>query len=302
MVDVELISQVSQVGHALATVSTPAITPYELGKLVCLKGRMSDGNSLKHEYKRLIETLTGLGMLTQIADTGAFFLFGRLNATPAEVACCLDPFAYVSHLSAMEHHGLTDRFPRILYLTTPPAVEWRKQADAKMHKDLGEFYEEYKASALPRLTRPKMSSIGHTAIHLQERSHLGAFRLVSGTSLRVATIGRVFLDMLREPRLCGGMQHVLDIYKSEGRRYFRLIVDEVERHGKPIDKVRAGYVLTDLCRIDNPVFLEWEKLAQRGGSRKLDPDTEYSTVYSERWQLSINVPSLTVEGDEVDEL
>jgi predicted transcriptional regulator of viral defense system len=147
---------------------------------------------------------------------------------------------------------------------------------------------------------PKIASVGNTVIQFYERSQLGAFRLVSGSTLRVATIGRVFLDMLREPALCGGIQHVVDIYQREAKRYLKLIVDEVERHGQPIDKVRVGYLLSDVCKLEAPEFSSWQKFAQRGGSRKLDAKGEYVPSYSERWLLSINVPSLTLPED-VDE-
>jgi predicted transcriptional regulator of viral defense system len=193
----------------------------------------------------------------------------------------------------MEHHGLTDRFSKILYMTRPSAAPWKKQADEKMVKDLGPTLVDYLELDLPKLSRHKITEIGRTPVHFQERSQMGAFRLVSDTSLRVATIGRVFLDMLREPKLCGGMQHVLDVYKQEARRYLKFIVDEVERHGQPIDKVRTGFVLSEVCGLEHSIFEQWATFAQRGGSRKLDSEEEFATRYSERWMLSINTPSLS---------
>jgi predicted transcriptional regulator of viral defense system len=289
------------VADELSTTVGPAITAYELGKLVYLKGKSLDIKTLKKEFERVVEFLISIRLLTRIDTANAFLLFGRSSSSPAEIACCLDPFAYVSHLSAMEHQGLTDRFPKILYLTRPPAAEWRKQAEARMAKDLGEYLEEYKLSGLPKLTLPALTRIDNTTIHLHERSQLGAFRNVAGTSLRVATIGRVFLDMLREPKACGGIQHVLDVYRREAARNLKLIVDEVSRHGQPIDKVRAGYVLTDVCHLQFEAADSWQGYAQRGGSRKLDPDAEFSSSYSARWKLSINVPSLTLVEQDFDD-
>lgn len=36
-----------------------------------------------------------------------------------EVVCSVDPFCYVSHLSAMEYHGLTNRMPTLLFISSP---------------------------------------------------------------------------------------------------------------------------------------------------------------------------------------
>lgn len=292
---------VTRVAEALSSATGPAITPYELGKLVYLKSKNLEVAPLKKEYEGVTDALIAVRLLVRLEATKAFLLFGHSSTTPAQIACCLDPFAYVSHLSAMEHHGITDRFPKILYLTRPTAAEWRRQAESRMEKDLGNDLESYKQSGLPRLTLPVLTSLANTTILLQERSQYGAFRNVSNSSLRVATLGRVFLDMIREPQSCGGIQHVLDIYKREAKRSLKLIVDEIDRHGQPIDKVRAGYILTEVCHLAFDAAHQWEASTQRGGSRKLDPDAEFSSNYSERWLLSINVPSLTSTDEGYDD-
>ena len=287
---------VSQMADALAAIEAPVVSSYVLAQKFFLLQQGEEAGTGKKLFHALVESLHKVRLLTPLEATDmqhAYQVFGRSKATPAEIVCGLDPFAYVSHLSAMEHHGLTDRFPQILYMTRPTATDWRSQAKERMAKDLGDRVDAFIASGLPRLTQPKINRIGSVAIHFCERSQLGAFRLVPDSSLRVATIGRVFLDMLREPVLCGGIQHVIDIYRAEAGQYFKLIVDEVDRHGQPIDKVRTGYVLTEVCSLHDERVDSWQKFAQRGGSRKLDPDGEYVATYSERWMLSINVPSLT---------
>lgn len=293
-------SLIASAADFLAQLQLPAVSTYDIGRLVFSRVSSVNAVHLKRRYRQVLESLLAVRLLAPIevpAGTLGYLLFGKASASPAEIVCSLDPFAYVSHLSAMEYHGLTDRFPKTLYICTPPATEWRMQAAQRMQKDLGEEAVRYLASGLPRLVRPKFSMIGHTPVQFHERSQMGAFRHVSNSSLRVATLGRVFLDMLREPRLCGGIQHVLDIYRSEGQRYLSLIVDEVERHGEPIDKVRAGYVLSEVCHLTSDIIERWVRFAQRGGSRKLDPESEYAAAYSERWKLSLNVPSLSSHDD-----
>jgi hypothetical protein len=292
----------SQLADMLAVHGAPVVSAYDLGRYVFLRGQDAGAQSdAKAVFAELCDALLRVRLLSAIepySETRAYLLFGKGNASPAEIVCSLDPFAYVSHLSAMEYHGLTDRFPKILYMTRPALPQWRDQAKARMSKDLGDHLQPYLDSGLPKLIQPKISRLGQTSVQFFERSQLGAFRLVSGSSLRVATIGRVFLEMIREPSLCGGIQHVIDIYKREAGRYLPLIVDEINQHGLPIDKVRLGFLLSEVCGLDHPVLSEWEKLAQRGGSRKLDPEGEYLPVFSERWQLSLNVPSLFRSADD----
>jgi predicted transcriptional regulator of viral defense system len=248
----------------------------------------------KYTYEDVVNNLTNSKLLTPLAGVKpiSYSIFGRQKASPAEVICSLDPFAYVSHLSAMNYHGLTDRFPQLIYLTRPSLTDWRKAASAMMQRDFGDQLPTFVKAKLPRLIPLQTEKIQDTSVRFHERSHLGAFKRIEGSSVRVATIGRVFLDMLREPSLCGGMQHVIDIYRREAKRFLRLIVDEINRHGKPIDKVRAGYIISELCQLNPPEIADWEKLVQRGGSRKLDPDNEFASHYSARWMLSLNVVSL----------
>jgi len=292
-------AHIGVIAEALAATSLPAISSYELSKAFYLKtSEISQRN--KAFFRAVVDQLQRLRLLSCIPLQGgaeAYLLFGHSNATAKEIACSLDPFAYLSHLSAMEYHGLTDRFPKIVFMSTPSQSDWRQQAQEKMRKDLGDHFDAYISGGFPKLGRPNLTKIGKSTVEFYERSQLGAFRHVPGSPLRVATIGRVFLDMIREPQLCGGIQHVIDVISSESKRHLRSIVDEVDRHGKPIDKVRMGYLLTEVSRLSDSIVDEWEQYAQRGGSRKLDSEGEYSPTYSERWKLSINVPSLTMEHD-----
>ena len=293
----------ASVVDALAQYKQPAVTGYDVGHLVFALTPHESAVDYKQLYREYLERLLRLHLLSPIGSSNSvtgYLLFGKTRALPAEIVCSLDPFAYVSHLSAMEYHGLTDRFPKTLYMCTPPAKEWRAQALERMQRDLSGNFERYRQTGLPRLTRPNVTLIGHTSVQFHELSQMVAFRNVPDSPVKVATLGRVFLDMLREPGLCGGIQHVLDIYRREAKRYLRLIVDEVDRHGRPIDKVRAGYVLSEVCHLSNEAITAWAVLAQRGGSRRLDPDSGYASAYSDRWQLSLNVPSLENIDDDTD--
>jgi predicted transcriptional regulator of viral defense system len=159
-----------------------------------------------------------------------------------------------------------------------------------MEKDCKGFLDDYLKCQLPQLITIKFDKIQKTQITRYSSIHQGAFKNVEGRKLRVSTIGRTFLDMLRKPDYCGGIRHIMDAFSTFGPQYKRLIIDELDRHGNAIEQARAGYLLEECCHIkDDEKIEQWAKRVQRGGSRKLDPEGPYREIYSERWCLSINV-------------
>lgn len=256
----------------------------------------SPATSLSKEiYNHKIKQLCATGILTSHPSFGAkqvFSIIGKKGSDAGDIACAVDPFAYVSHLSAMAWHGITDRIPSTLFISSPSPSTWTKCALQKMNKDLDTAIHEYLSAGLPRLKRISIRKIGKMPVIIHTSLHLGAYKNVKDRSLRVSTIGRTFLDMVREPKLCGGMKHCIDIFNQYGRQYNNLIIDELNRHGKNIEKSRVGYLLENTCGIRNDKLDEWSRHVIRGGSRKLDPTNEYEHKYSERWNISLNVPEL----------
>ncbi|MEY4561922.1 MAG: hypothetical protein RLZZ618_1199 [Pseudomonadota bacterium] len=288
-----------RVADRLTTWERPIVTDYELGVLLSAESASIEAKIAGALYTKVLTRLEAFRLLSPHKDfkSGtAFQLFGHSTSLPMEAACAMDPFAHVTHLSAMEFHGITGRFSKILYLTTPPDKEWKEQAAAKMTRDLGEHLEAHRLAKLPALRLVPFERVDGVRVEWLRRSSRGAFKVIKSPSVRIAMLGRTFLDMLREPDNCGGMQHVVDTYREHGAQYLSLIVEEVDRHGKAIEKVRAGYLLDEVCKLHHPLIDGWKGATQRGGSRVLDPKSEYAAFYSETWKLSINVPSLFPEG------
>jgi len=289
----------------LEKLAIPAVLRYDVARLVwnLYRAQSHGGQDLgirretpdSRALARLEKALLNDAVLRPIAGfpkRSVYALFGgNLNDYRA-VCCSVDPFCYVSHLSAMEYHGITDRLPEQLYISSPPGTQWTSFAIQRMSKDLGEDLEKYESAGLPLLRRVAFTKIGARTVHRYASSHHGAYRSIKDTPVRVATIGRTFLDMLREPGLCGGILHVLEVFQEHAPANRRLIFDELDQQGSPIDKVRAGYILEELCKIQDPRIESWIQFAARGGSRKLDATSEYSSRFSERWCLSLNVPML----------
>ena len=203
-----------------------------------------------------------------------------------EVACIADPFAYVSHLSAMQRYGLSDRSPQALHLTTPKRDRWNALRSERALRDL----PEVQRLESPILNRPGFrDTIRRRPVVVHVSSHPWTPSPVSGEETRITSIGQTFADMLTEPSLCGGMHHVLDVWENEASQWVQEIAAAIDQLDVKIVKIRAGYILSEVMDIDHPALHNWEKFAQRGGSRKLDPDAEYAPEFSERWMISINV-------------
>ncbi len=171
-------------------------------------------------------------------------------------------------MSAMVYHGFTDRLPKTLFLTTLPQPLWGQMAEQRMEKDIGsDKLEAYHKAALPALRRFRLPKIRRKTVCIYSTMHCdaGAYLNVPERPLRVATIGRTFLDMIREPDLCGGIYHVLDIFAEHASRYLKQIVDVIDRHGKKIEKVRAGYILEERLDLSHPTI---GRVAQPSAARR----------------------------------
>ncbi len=287
---------------SLGEVEEPVLTLYQAGVIAhkLFRDKQYKGeqlNRLQKEYieandfKRYLRTLEDEGILTTYRGlpSTVFTLLGRSHDSVEDIACTVDPFCYVSHLSAMAHHGLTNRLPSKLYISSPSPSKWKIFALEKMEKDLGGDFDIYLSNGMPLLKKSKLEKISRKDIHRFNSLHLGAYKNVRGREMRVSTIGRTFLDMLKNPELCGGINHVLEVFEEHAPRYLRLILDEIDQHGGDIDKVRAGYILDERLGIDDPRINAWISFAQRGGSRKLDASAEYIPEWSEKWCLSLNI-------------
>lgn len=287
---------------SIAELEQPVITFYQLATIVyrIYQNKAFRGEDISSIKKDSADNAALSNALGTLLDDGileifrgfpkksVFSILGKTYESPAEVACTVDPFCYVSHLSAMDHHGLTNRMPSTLFISSPGRDAWRKYAVERMQKDLNSDLADYRTNGLPELHKINMEKIGRVIVHKHNSLHLGAYKNVRGKSLRVSSIGRTFLDMLRNPDLCGGIRHVLDVYEEYAEIYLKLIVDEIAHNGRPIDKVRAGYILDERLGLQHPLISEWLSFVQRGGSRKLDASAEYIPEFSEKWCISIN--------------
>lgn len=241
-----------------------------------------------HRLRSLLRRLSAKRVLAPDVDFGSGVwrvVQSTRSGSAEEVACIADPFCYVSHLSAMQRYGLTERSPEALHVTTPARAVWNTLRDAKAVQELG---SDDDAQGL--LLRYSLGpSLRRRAVIVHESSHPASPVEVRGERTRISGIGRTFLDMLANPNLCGGMRHVLDVWERSAGDWTSEIIEAVNSTPSKIDKVRAGYILEERLGLNDPRILSWRTFAQRGGSRKLDPEAPYAPTFSASWMISLNV-------------
>ena len=240
---------------------------------------------------RFRRTLIGADVISRDRNYGSVALRVQgIRDTSAEgVATMLDPTCYVSHLSAMQRWGLTNRRPEALHLTRPD----RAQARIRLRELHANFFAAHKppsdfAGYMPTLvTHPAV--VRRRPVEVLQTKQSGASLVSRSDSVRVATVGQTFLDTLLRPDLCGGMGHVLDVWSEHAATHLEDVVAAVKAAPTAIAKVRAGYIIDERLGLSHPTVEVWRELAQRGGSRVLDPDRPFAPTFSETWMLSLNV-------------
>jgi len=239
------------------------------------------------DYNRLRQALKKAGVVGVDRDYGTRVIrVLSVSDLPAEnIICLVDLTCYVSHLSAMQRWGLTDRTPKALILTRPDRKSATDQLKTLMDKALGE--NEKNLFPLKMIKHP--NRVRRRPVYIYESKTAGFFLKNRGDGIRLSTIGQTFLDMLQKPELCGGMSHVLDVWGEHASTYVDEIVDAIDTATSKLVKSRAGYILEERMGLQHPGIGPWKALGQRGSSRKLDPTKDFASEFSETWMISLNV-------------
>jgi predicted transcriptional regulator of viral defense system len=68
-----------------------------------------------------------------------------------------------------------------------------------------------------------------------------------------------------------------------------VLIDYTTRFSQTLLRQRVGFLLEQM-QVTHPILQDWAKSSVRGSSAKLIANLDFSPIYSERWNLSINVP------------
>ncbi|WP_288348843.1 hypothetical protein [uncultured Thalassospira sp.] len=293
-------NMVLAVAENIMDTKKPVISDFDLFMMIWDVYRFKKAKYLRGDFpaidafRRVKAKLKPMGILRKDDDYGAFLKVVPIAEHGAdEIVCCVDPYCYISHLSAMQRYGLTDRRPNELQITQPNRALMKQLNAERLEREVsgvlatGLTSEKLKFPPLTIVRHPH--KVRERSVSVKSTNFVGNWKQLRGGSGRVASIGQVFVDSVDDPERCGGMRHVIDVWRGNAEIFLNEIVESVTQSEKSIVKVRAGYLLDEMLGMHDARVLSWLEYAQRGGSRVLDPHMPYRSHFSEKWMISINV-------------
>jgi predicted transcriptional regulator of viral defense system len=195
-----------------------------------------------------------------------------------------NPAAVFSHFTAAQYHNLTYEIPNEFHLT--------QHQKSSVRLPLGTAPEDWIDVPEPRQRTP--NSIHGVQIHWHKAKTEWDFGHtlghIQGYPIYVTDVERTLVDALRFPGRCGGPTEVLSIWKRAiDSLNLDTLIGYVERFNQTLLRQRVGFILERLGE-SHSKFGEWAASSVRGSSAKLFANLEFSSHYSERWNLSINAP------------
>jgi len=257
--------------------------------------------AIAHAYSlpdtgKLSALLRGLGARGEIAPfegiSGVYRVtlpYAGVLPTPDEaIVQEASPLAVFSHLTALAYHQLTDTIPRRIYVTS--------HHDTGQRHPLGTAPDDWTDIQRPARRRPSVVN-GTKVVWFSTRRdwEFGTtVAHVEGYPIYVTDLERTLLDSLRFPDRSGGVLEVLRAWKrGAGEVALDTLVDYTERFHQRLLRQRVGYLLERLG-LAHPTLNDWAAQGLRGSSAKLVAGADFSPRFSERWNLSLNVPESVI--------
>lgn len=193
------------------------------------------------------------------------------------------PTAFLSHMTALTLHGLTDLVPGSISATAP-------EESARL--PLGTMPEDWIEVSLPTPDRPPR--INNKRVDWTRTSANGDLGIqttfIHGGGVYVSNLERTLIDAITSPRKCHGIATVLRAWKEASSQWnLDRLVDYTEEIGGPVLTQRVGYLIERLGGY-HARLSEWKEHLQRGSSLRLVASEPFSAQFSEEWNLSLNVP------------
>lgn len=263
------------------------------------------------EKEDLIRPIDTERRAARIFEVSAPYAKWELN--PLEVFAEAYYGGFYCYGTAFELHQLTDQRARTLHMllpkqkpASPRGFADREELDQARHNlsiPVGSRLEDWRAFDLPSFIWIDTAGDHGIRTHKTKDEWLFGWETIErgGVPLRCANIERTLIDGLRRPKYCGGLNEVFRGWvRAKNREDLPTyeLIEQASWFDQSILYQRLGFVMETLG-MEHPELERWKaEEAQRGGSRLLDPEGEYSSTYSEEWALSINHPISILETED----
>lgn len=196
-----------------------------------------------------------------------------------------NPKAVFCHWTALSIHGLTHELPKTVF-----AYHFKGQNSTRI--PLGTTPDDWLDLRRPRNALPKrVEGIPVDWTRSDGQRDFGhTIATFAGLPIYVTDLERTLLDTIRFPEKAGGILNALRAWRAaRDRMAVDALVGYAERFDNAVLLQRTGFLLEEL-KLDHRRLASWRKNLQRGGSMRLVASRPYASAFSERWNLSINVP------------
>lgn len=217
-----------------------------------------------------------------------YFVKSRNKLTPVELLFPLFPHAYLTYLSAMRHYSITDRIPKQIQIELPSRAQWKAQNIEVVNQiDTSIDDKEIILKYLPRY--PKNNDIYFKKKLLVSSTLSPKPYIQLDNGVRVIEIGYLFVEMINNPKQCGGIDHVIDIFKEYGIAFKKKIY-KAALESSLVAQARIGLIFEEILKQNDPEItkMKYRNKDLRGGSRVFLAGEDFSNIINVEWSLSLN--------------
>lgn len=262
----------------------------------------------KLEKEQLIKPLEETeGRLYQVTSP-----YARQEPTPYEIVSEAYFTSIFCYSTAFQLRQLSDQRSREVHLFLPKqkpsgtlqfsSKQELKQAPDNLLIPLGSSISDWRTTSLPQYIHLSQIQNHPLSIHQTKSDWLFGYETIDHeeVTVRCTDLERTLIDGLRYPRRCGGLN---EVFRGWVRALEEISRDRLVAYAEQFDQLilyqRLGFVMETL-ELDHPKLQQWkEEKTRRGGSRVLNPSKEYSSTYSEEWDLSLNHPTSILDTKDV---
>lgn len=192
---------------------------------------------------------------------------------PYAVVTSLYPVGYLSYLSAMRFYNITNRLPKNIDWVVPHKSDWQAAL-----LSVGAYSDMPYPSSEIDIDNKRL--IIHSSDDFKVRQNTYGVRVIS--------IGDLFIQMLRNPRPCGGFQHVIETFEWYADDWFDTIIESVQSIGTATDKHRIGFILEVFLEMPDKRISEWKSCNTKEEPYKMTDSSEILGPYNHDWNIQLN--------------